>query len=67
MALSTDDIYGKAVGLSADVEDNFLELGRCLRQLQDRDLEMFQKVVNKTNSAGARRIILSRFRAPSTR
>jgi hypothetical protein len=49
MALSTEDLYDKAKALSGDVEDNFLELGRSLRQLLDRDPELFKKIVAKTN------------------
>ena len=49
MALSTEDIYDKALSLSGDVEDNFLELGKSLRQLQDRDRALFQQVVSKSN------------------
>ena len=49
MALSTDDLYEKAVTLSSDVEDNFLELGKTLRQLLDRDPDLFQKIVAKNN------------------
>ena len=49
MPLSNEAIYKKALELSADVEDNFLELGRALRQLLDRDPELFQQVVDQTN------------------
>lgn len=49
MALSTEDLFQKALTLSGDVEDNFLELGKSLRQLQDRDSELFHKIVAKTN------------------
>ena len=49
MALSTEDLFEKALTLSGDVEDNFLELGKSLRQLQDRDSELFHKIVAKTN------------------
>jgi hypothetical protein len=34
--------------IAADVENTFLELGRYLRQLLDRDPELFKKVVDKT-------------------
>ena len=47
MALSTEDLFDKAVHMAGNVEDNFLELGKALRQLQDRDLELFQKIVAK--------------------
>jgi hypothetical protein len=49
MALSTEDLYDKALAMSGDVEDNFVELGRHLRQLQDRDLSLFQQIIQKTN------------------
>ncbi len=49
MPLSNETIYKRTLELSADVEDNFLELGRALRQLLDRDPELFQQVVNQTN------------------
>jgi hypothetical protein len=49
MALSTEELYDKAKTLSGDVEDNFLELGRSLRQLLDRDPELFKKIVAKAN------------------
>ena len=34
--------------MSLDVEDNFLDLARALRQLQDRDQEMFMKSLKKS-------------------
>jgi hypothetical protein len=49
MALSTEDLYDKALAMSEDVEDNFIELGRHLRQLQDRDLNLFQQIMQNTN------------------
>jgi hypothetical protein len=49
MSLPTDEIYEKALTMSANVEDNFLELGRQLRQLQDRDNELFQKIIDKSD------------------
>ena len=45
MAVSTDDLYQKSVTMGL-VEDNFLELGKTLRQLQDRDRRLFAKSVN---------------------
>jgi hypothetical protein len=47
--LSTDDLYAKALRLSSNVDDNFLELARSLRHLLDRDPELFRKVIEKTN------------------
>jgi hypothetical protein len=39
----------KAMSLSADVEDNFLDLGKTLRQLLDRDPDAFAQVRRKSN------------------
>jgi hypothetical protein len=47
MSLKTEEMYEKALVLSADVEDNFLELGRALRRLLDRDPALFQQIVKK--------------------
>ena len=49
MTLSTEALYDNALNLSKDVDDNFLELGKALRQVQDRDPELFHKIVAKTN------------------
>jgi hypothetical protein len=49
MTMSIEDLYDRVLSLSADVEDNFLELGRSLRQLQDRDPDLFQQVAKKEN------------------
>lgn len=49
MALSTEDLYDKALTMSGNVEDNFLELGRSLRQLLARDPELFKQVVEKSD------------------
>ena len=49
MALSTEDIYEKALTMSKNVEDNFLDLGRQLRQLQDREPELFQKIIDQSD------------------
>jgi hypothetical protein len=49
MTPSNEALYDKAMSLSKDVEDNFLELGKSLRRLQDHDPELFQKIVAKTN------------------
>jgi hypothetical protein len=55
MALKTEEIYDKALALSANVEDNFLDLGRSLRQLLDRDPDLFQQVVSKSKDLGRRK------------
>ena len=49
MTLSIEALFDKALALSGDVEDNFLELGKSLRQLLDRDPDLFQEIVKKTN------------------
>ncbi len=51
-ALYDKALYDKALELSADVEDNFLELGRSLRQLLERAPKLFRQVVNKGNLGG---------------
>lgn len=48
MALSTDDIYARALDQAKDDDDNFLELAKTLRQLHDRDPELIKKVMAKT-------------------
>ena len=47
MTISIEDLYDRALALSSDVEDTFLELGRSLRQLLDRDPGLFQQIVKK--------------------
>jgi hypothetical protein len=47
MTINIDELYDRALALSSDVEDKFLELGRALRQLLDRDPALFQQVVKK--------------------
>jgi hypothetical protein len=47
MTLSIEELYDRALALSSDVDDKFLELGRSLRQLLDRDPALFQQVVKK--------------------
>lgn len=49
MALSNDDLYAKAVSLAKDFDDNFLDLAKTLRQLLDRDPQMFQDVYTKSD------------------
>ena len=51
MVMSIEELYDRVLALSADVEDNFLELGRSLRQLQDRDPDLFQQVARKKLTA----------------
>ena len=47
MTTNIDELYDRALALSSDVEDKFLELGRSLRQLLDRDPDLFQQIVKK--------------------
>ena len=49
MTPSNEALYDKAMSLSKDVEDNFLELGKSLRRLQDHDPELFQQFVASAN------------------
>jgi len=44
----SEELYHKALALSAEVEDNFLELGRALRRLQEHDTQLFQQAVAKS-------------------
>jgi hypothetical protein len=48
MALTTDEIYEKTIDFAKNVEDNFLDLAKSLRQLRDRDPELVRKVWSKT-------------------
>jgi hypothetical protein len=47
MTMSIEELYDRALALSSDVDDTFLELGRSLRQLLDRDPDLFQQIVKK--------------------
>jgi hypothetical protein len=49
MALRTEELFDKAMTLSKNVDDTFLELGRTLRQLQDREPQRFQEIVAKSD------------------
>ena len=49
MALSTEAIYEKSLDLAKNVEDNFLDLAKSLRQLTDRDPDLVKRVWEKTN------------------
>lgn len=46
--ISTDALYDKAIGLAPDLDDNFLELSRALRQLLERDADLFKKAIGKS-------------------
>ena len=56
MTLSIEELYDRALALSSDVEDKFLELGRSLRQLLDRDPALFQQVVKKLSTKSVSRL-----------
>ena len=49
MVVSNEELFDEAHALSANIEDTFLDLGRALRKLLDRDPEMFAKLWQKTN------------------
>jgi hypothetical protein len=48
VAVSTDELYAKALDQATHVEQTFLELGASLRRLYDRDPELYHKVVEKS-------------------
>lgn len=48
------DLYDKAMKLGSSVDENFLELGKTLRDLLDKDPAMFQSFV-KTSGHGKRK------------
>jgi hypothetical protein len=49
MAITPKELYDSAVEMAGNIEDNFLELGKTLRQLQDKGGgELFQKFIVKT-------------------
>ena len=50
----TPELYAKAVELSTAVDENFLELARTLRELQDSDAEEFRRAV-KNSGLGQRK------------
>jgi hypothetical protein len=45
----TDALHDKALGLSANVPDNFMELGRAFAQLYDLDPELFRQLAARSN------------------
>ena len=49
MTEGSDALYEKALELSANGPDNFLELGRALSQLYDRDPDLFRQLAAKSN------------------
>jgi hypothetical protein len=49
MTEGTDALYEKALELSANVPDTFLELGRTLGELHGRDADLFRRLAAKSN------------------
>jgi hypothetical protein len=49
MTAIIDALFDKALELSANVPDNFMELGRALAQLHDLDRDRFRQLVAKSN------------------
>ena len=49
MTKGTDALDDKALELSANVPDNFVESGRALTQLYDRDPNLFRQLATKSN------------------
>jgi hypothetical protein len=49
MTEGTDALYERALELSANVPDNFVESGRALSQLYDLDRNQFRQVAAKSN------------------
>jgi hypothetical protein len=55
----TDALFDEALGLSANVSDNFMELGRALAQLYGLDRDRFRQLAARSNigSKGAHQLI----------
>ena len=49
MTEGTYALYDQALALSANVPDNFMELGRALAQLYDLDRDRFRQLAAKSN------------------
>lgn len=49
MVKSNDALYAAAKEMSSNVDDAFLDLGNALRQLQDREPDMFHKLYETTD------------------
>jgi hypothetical protein len=50
----TPELYQKVVSLSSTIDENFLELAKSLRQLQDNDPDEFKRAVSNSR-LGARK------------
>jgi hypothetical protein len=55
MTIKIEELYDRVLALCSDVEDNFLDLGRNLRQLQHRDPDLFQQAIEKQGDLGRRK------------
>ena len=44
MTIDQQDVFEKAIDLATKAEENFIELGQLLRQLQDQDRDLFRQV-----------------------
>ena len=49
MAVSDEELYGRAKDLSRDFDDKFLDLVKTLSQLKKQSPDMFHKLYQKTN------------------
>jgi len=49
MTLSKQETFDRAVRLAARFDDDFMELGRLLKRLQERDHELFKQVCGETH------------------
>ena len=49
MTLSKQETFDRAVRLAARLDDDFIELGRLLKRLQERDHELFKQVCEETH------------------
>jgi len=56
MTMSVNELYDRALALSSEAEDTFLDLGRSLRQSLDRDPGLFQQIAKK-GRLGRRKVV----------
>jgi hypothetical protein len=45
----TDALFDKALGLSTNVPDNFMDLGQALAQLYELDRDRFRQLATRSN------------------
>ena len=48
MAVSDEQLFESALGLAKNIDDTFLDLGKQLAMLHDRDRRLFSKLVTKS-------------------